>query len=146
MPPWARAPCTSYWPATRSPFFSLGVNEYGLRHLGQKPSSRPSSLSCDRPTGEPQWGQTRLSSGIAVSFMTAVSGSTYGAGGTDVSPAPNRAARSRFAVSRMRLVERLAAPPARAEPRAVELSTCGGRRQSLDQAHPRDREAAACGT
>jgi hypothetical protein len=59
--------------------------------------------------------------------MTAISGSTYGAGGTDVSPAPSRAARSRFAVSRMRFVDRLAAAPARAEPNAVELSRLDAR-------------------
>ena len=62
MPPCARQPTTSYWPPTRAPGSSFGVNENGVRHFGQKPSVRPGRPSRERPTGAPQMEQKRLSS------------------------------------------------------------------------------------
>ena len=89
------APATSYWPPTTSPSFSLGVKENGLRQSGQKPSVRPGWPSRERPTGEPQDGQVRRSSGTIGFFMIAFAASTAGTGGIEVSPAPSRAPRRR---------------------------------------------------
>ncbi len=74
----------------------LGVKEKALPHFGQKPSVRPGCPSRDRPTGEPQFGQFRFSSGTCGFFMIAWAASITGAGGTRVSPAPSRADRSRL--------------------------------------------------
>src|SRR6476660_6999436 len=89
------APATTYCPPTTSPSCSLGVNENGLRHVGQNPSVRPGLPSLDRPTGDPHDGQLRRSSGTIGSASTALAASTIGTGGIDVSPAPSLAPRSR---------------------------------------------------
>src|SRR6476469_6840970 len=70
------APATSYWPPTRSPARSLGLNENGLRHCAQKPSVRPGWPSRERPTAAPQEGQTRLSSGTRGSLRIAFAAPT----------------------------------------------------------------------
>ena len=54
------APATSYWPPTRSPACSLGVNENGLRHCAQNPSVRPGWPSRERPTAAPHDGHDPL--------------------------------------------------------------------------------------
>jgi hypothetical protein len=103
-----------------SPALSLGVNENGVRHCGQKPSARPGRPSRDRPTGDPQLGQNRRSSGTCGSRIIAFSGSIVGAGGTVVSPAPSRAPRSRVDdVPTLRVVRD---PAARADPIGVLAS------------------------
>ena len=76
----------------------------------------------DRPTGEPQLGQFRFSSGTCGFFMIAWAGSITGAGGTRVSPAPSRADRSRWEPERTRLVILEPSPAARCEPSAVDCS------------------------
>ena len=55
-----------------------------MRHLGQKPSVRPGWPSRDRPTGLPQFGQKRLSSGTCGLTMIACAASIAGLGGTVV--------------------------------------------------------------
>ncbi len=116
------APATSYCPPTRSPAFSLGVNEKGLRQLGQKPSVRPGWPSRERPTAEPQFGQMRRSSGTIGSLSTAFAASTAGTGGMDVIPAPSRAPRRRVDDVPTRRVTLLPPTVARADPSAVEAS------------------------
>jgi hypothetical protein len=74
----------------------LGTKEKGLRHLAQKPSVRPGCPSRERPTGDPQEGHVRFSSGTTGFFMIAAAASTAGTGGIVVRPAPSRAPRSRF--------------------------------------------------
>ena len=93
-----------------------------MPHLGQKPSGTPGRPSRERPTGEPQVGQTRLFSGTSGSSMIACSASICGAGGTRVSPAPSRAERSRTEPDCTRLVIVLPLVAARREPSAVEPS------------------------
>ena len=73
---------------------SLGANENGLPHLGQKPSVRPGRPSRERPTGAPQLGQNRRSSGT-FGFISTAAGSTAGTGGMAMRPAPSRAPRRR---------------------------------------------------
>src|SRR5947208_6755944 len=91
MPPWARQPTASYWPATSSPGRSFGSNENGPPHLRQKPAVRPGSPSRPRPTGSLQRPQKRRLSGtIAESPSTASAGSRNGTGGISTSPAPRR--------------------------------------------------------
>src|SRR6478672_6881079 len=108
-------PTTSYWPPTTSPACSLGVNEYGARHFGQKPSVRPGFPSRDRPTGEPHDEQNRFSSGTDGFSSTAERGSATGAAGTLVIPAPRCC--TRLVAVTNRRVGRLR--PARAEPIGV---------------------------
>ena len=93
-----------------------------MPHLGQKPSARPGRPSRERPTGEPQFGQKRFSSGICGFFMIARDASISGAGGTRVSPAPRRAERSRDESECTRLVILEPAAVNRLEPSAVEPS------------------------
>src|SRR5947209_20240465 len=103
MPPWARQPTTSYWPATRSPGRSLGVNENGEPHLRQKPAVRPGAPSRPRPIGSSQLEQKRRLSGTTGSAMSASAGSRDGIGGISISPAPRRArvpGRDRVAAAR----------------------------------------------
>src|SRR5688572_17238235 len=89
------APTTSYWPPTRSPGLSFGVNENLVRHFGQNPSARPGWPSRLRPTGAPQAGQKRFSSATSATAITASRGSPTGDDGTVVTPAPSRADRTR---------------------------------------------------
>src|SRR6478672_1146325 len=117
MPPCARAPTTSYCPATRSPGWSFGVKEKAWPHAGQKPSARPGRPSLLRPTGLPHLAQLRLSSGTSGFFRTTLDGSTRGIGGMVVRPAPSRADRSRWDDERTRWVTPL---PTRWEPMAAE--------------------------
>ncbi len=91
----------------------MGANENGLRHCGQKPSVRPGEPSRERPTGVPQLGQNRRSSGTCGSTSSAFSGSIRGTGGTVVRPAPSRAPRNRLVPARFRVT---LVPPVRAEP------------------------------
>src|SRR5215207_364068 len=121
-PPYARQPAISYCEATSSPGRSLGVKEYALPHLGQNPSARPGCPLRERPTGEPQLGQKRFSSGICGFFMIACDASITGAGGTRVRPAPRRAERSRDEPECTRLVILEPAAVNRLEPSAVEPS------------------------
>ena len=65
-----------------------------MRHFGQKPSVRPGPPCRERPTGAPQAGQNRRSSGTSGLTISARSGSITGIDGTLVSPAPSRAPRS----------------------------------------------------
>src|SRR6478609_10635655 len=81
-------PTISYWPPTRSPACSFGVNENGARHFEQKPSVRPGLPGADRPTGAPHEEQNRLSSGTCGLASTTDFGSGTGADGTVVMPAP----------------------------------------------------------
>src|SRR5689334_9944381 len=111
-------PTTSYCPPTTSPGRSFGVNEYGARHFGQKPSVRPGFPSRDRPTGEPHDEQKRFSSGTDGFASTAERGSATGAAGTFVMPAPR--CWTRFVAVTSRRVGRLR--PARAEPIGVLAS------------------------
>ena len=92
-----------------------------MPHLGQNPSVRPGCPPRDRPTGAPQLGQIRLSSGTCGFFMIACEASITGAGGTRVRPAPSRAERSRCEPDCTRRVILLPLT-ARREPRAVESS------------------------
>ncbi len=98
MPPWARAPRISYWPATISPRPRLGslvTKSKAVRQLPQKPLTRPGFSGVPRPTGLPQVAQLRSSSGtmpisaaIASSDMTAAAGSPTVVGVIDTSPRP----------------------------------------------------------
>ena len=89
MPPWARQPTTSYWPATTTPEPSCGSNENGVPHLRQNPDVRPGAPSRPRPTGSSQKGQKRRLSGTAAaSPSTACAGSRNGTGSISISPAP----------------------------------------------------------
>src|SRR6478609_11162362 len=116
------APATTYWPPTTSPAFSLGVNEKGQRQVGQKPSVRPGWPSRERPTGDPQDGQVRRSSGTIGFSSTALAASTAGTGGMEVRPAPRRAPRSLVDDVPTRRVTLLPPAVARAEPSAVDAS------------------------
>src|SRR3954466_8696046 len=129
------APATSYWPATRSPACSLGVNENGLRHCQQNPSVRPGCPSRERPTAAPQDGHTRLSSGTRGSFRIALAASTAGMAGTVVSPAPRRAPRRRVEEGPTRLVTPVPPCPAGAEPGAGDASRLEAR-EAVDGASP----------
>ena len=129
------APATSYWPATRSPACSLGVNENGLRHCRQNPSVRPGWPSRERPTAAPHDGHTRLSSGTCGSFRIALAASTAGIAGTVVSPAPRRAPRRRVEEVPTRRVTPVLPRPARAEPRAVDASRLEAR-EAVEGASP----------
>src|SRR4051812_41780734 len=75
-----------------SPVSSLGVNEYGLPHLVQKPSVRPGLSPRARPTGAPQSEreQNRLRSGTSGLSSTIARGSGRGTPGTSTRPAPSR--------------------------------------------------------
>src|SRR5882672_8258034 len=86
------APCTSYWPPTRSPRDSLGMNEYRVPHCVQKPSARPGVPSLPRPTGLAQsvLPQNRLLSGTFGSLKIAAAGSPLGTRGIATTPAPRR--------------------------------------------------------
>ncbi len=66
-----------------------------MRQTGQKPSVRPGWPSRERPTGDPQDGHVRRSSGTIGFFMTAFEASMAGTGGIEVIPAPSRAPRRR---------------------------------------------------
>jgi hypothetical protein len=83
---------TSYWPCTTSPVVSLGVNEYGLPHLVQKPSVRPGLSPRARPTGAPQSEreQNRFRSGTSGFSRTISRGSGRGTAGTCTRPTPSR--------------------------------------------------------
>ncbi|GAA1718532.1 hypothetical protein GCM10009702_20610 [Propioniferax innocua] len=87
-----------------------------MRHEAQNPVVRPRRPSRERPTLAPQLGQNLLRSGTTGSVIMAFSGSTAGAGGTRVNPAPIRADRSREA-SRMRRVDSV---PTIDDPSAVD--------------------------
>src|SRR5919202_263021 len=80
----------AYCPATTSPFFSGGANEYGWRHLLQKPRTRPGRPSILLPTSAPQLPQKRWCSATWGSGITASVGSTTGIGGTLTIPPPMR--------------------------------------------------------
>src|SRR6266487_2537037 len=90
MPPWARQPTTSYWPATKSPAASFGANEKRAPQLRQNPSERPGAPSRERPTGSPQPPQKRRASSTAGFSSTALAGSRYGVAGISTRPAPRR--------------------------------------------------------
>src|SRR5262249_38099333 len=115
-PPCAIQPTTSYWPATRSPGFNFGANEYSRRHFGQKPSVRPGLPGRERPTGAPHAEQKRFSSGTSGFASTTERGSGTGSDGTVVMRAPRCC--MRLLDARMRRVGRLA-PEIRAEPIGV---------------------------
>ena len=83
-------PTTSYWPPTRSPATSFGVNENGRPQLLQKPSVRPGLPSRERPTCSSQLAQNRFDSGTLGSVRTASSGSGRGTGSISTRPAPSR--------------------------------------------------------
>src|SRR4051794_13990078 len=89
MPPWARQPTTSYWPATTSPATSFGLKENGAPHLRQKPSLRPGWSSRPRPTGSPHRAQKRRFSATSALAMIASNGSRWGTAGTSIRPAPS---------------------------------------------------------
>ena len=101
-----------------SAFKTLAV----LLLLSQKPSERPSPSPWERPTGVLQWGQNRRSSGTSARAITALDGSTAGAGGTWVSPCPTRPIRIRPEAGLRRGCGRVPNEEARADPRAVEPS------------------------
>src|SRR3954453_11231160 len=82
-----------------SPACSFGVKENGARQFGQNPSGRPGRPARERPTGLPQFGQYRRSSGTSGLTMIAELGSITGADGTVVIPAPRRAPRNRLDVA-----------------------------------------------
>src|SRR6478735_3300824 len=105
-------PATSYCPPTTSPGCSLGLNENGVPHFGQKPSARLGLPARDRPTFSPHLAQKRLSSGTSGLAITIDFGSGTGTDGTVVMPAPRCWMRA-VALTRRR-VGRLS--PARAEP------------------------------
>ena len=90
-----------------------------MRHCGQNPWVRPGRPSIDRPTSAPHDGQNRLDSASSGSTRIAVDGSTGARGGTVVSPAPSRAARSRRDAVPTR---RVTPVRPRAEPIAVDAS------------------------
>jgi hypothetical protein len=75
-----------------SPASSLGVNEYGLPHLVQKPSVRPGLSPRARPTGAPQSEreQNRFRSGTSGFSRTISRGSGRGTAGTCTRPTPSR--------------------------------------------------------
>src|SRR6201998_4926279 len=81
-------PLTSYWPATVSPGFSWGRNEYGLPQDGHKPSDVPLPSLLDRPTGFPQFQQKRLDSGTTGLVVRASTGSISRTRGISTSPPP----------------------------------------------------------
>src|SRR5947209_2793370 len=90
MPPWARHPTTSYWPATSSPGPSFGSNENAAPHLRQNPAARPGWPFRLRPTGSSQPAQKRRLSGTLGSVSTASAGSRAGTAGISTRPAPRR--------------------------------------------------------
>src|SRR5512139_176242 len=90
MPPWARAPATSYCPATRSPAASLAVKSKRSPQLGQNPDVRPGRSPWPRPTGLSQRVQKRRFSGTLGSAMTTADGSALATGGISMMPAPTR--------------------------------------------------------
>jgi hypothetical protein len=90
MPPWARAPATSYWPATRSPAASLAAKSKRAPQLGQKPAVRPGRSPWLRPTGLSQRVQNRRLSGTLGSAITTVAGSMVATGLISMMPAPTR--------------------------------------------------------
>ena len=75
-----------------------------------------------RGAGVLQWGQNRRSSGTSARAITALDGSTAGAGGTWVSPCPTRPMRIRPEAGLRRGCGRVPNEEARADPRAVEPS------------------------
>src|ERR1700739_350759 len=81
-------PLTSYWPATVSPGFSWGRNEYGLPQDGHQPSDAPLPSLLDRPTGFPQFQQKRLDSGTTGLVISASTGSISRTRGISTSPPP----------------------------------------------------------
>ncbi len=95
------------------------MNENPWPHCGQNPSVRPGLPSRLRPIFDPHLEQDRLSSGTCASFMRTALGSTSGAGGTLVSPAPIRAERRRCEPLRVRRVDDDPDVIARAEPKAA---------------------------
>ncbi len=80
---------------------------------------RPGLPSRLRPIGDPHFEQDRFASGTCASFIRTALGSTRGAGGTLVRPAPIRAERRRCDPVRVRRVEELPDDAARAEPNAA---------------------------
>jgi hypothetical protein len=107
MPPWASAPPTSYWPATRSPACSFAVKSNRSPQLGQKPAVRPGLPPWPRPTGLSQRVQKRRRSGTLGSAMTTDAGSADAIGATSTTPAPTRLRRDvPLPVCVLRLVRR----------------------------------------
>src|ERR671917_374703 len=107
MPPWASAPPTSYWPATRSPACSFAVKSNRSPQLGQKPAVRPGLPPWPRPTGLSQRVQKRRRSGTLGSAMTTDAGSADAIGATSTTPAPTRLRRDvPLPVCVLRLVSR----------------------------------------
>ena len=133
-------PTTSYWPPTRSPGCSLGVNENGVPHFGQNPSVRPGCPPRQRPTGSPHSEQNRFSSATSGLAMTTDCGSGTGADGTVVIPAPR--CWIRLSRSTRRRVGRLR--PARAEPMGVLDSLVETRGMRLRRWARTRRAAPAC--
>ena len=97
------------------------MKEYSWPHWGQNPSVRPGTPSRLRPIALPHLEQLRLDSGTSGWGLIAFDGSTGGAGGTLVRPAPIRAARSRCEPERARRVAREPAA-ARSEPKAADCT------------------------
>ena len=91
-----------------------------MRHFGQNPSVRPGCPLRDRPTGLPQLGQLRRSSGTIGLARIALLASIAGIDGTWVRPAPSRAPRRRVDDVPSLRVSLEPAWAARAEPSGVE--------------------------
>ena len=115
MPPCARAPATSYWPATRSPAASLAAKSKRAPQLGQKPAVRPGRPPWLRPTGLSQRVQKRRLSGTLGSAITTVAGSMVATGSMSMMPAPTRLRRLvlPLPVWALRVVRRRHVDPAR---------------------------------